>query len=72
MKKGYYFVKYGGEWEVANYMNPCWFLTGSERSMVMEEFDEIGEFIGETSEEVEQLNKKIGVIRLSKIKLIKL
>ena len=67
MKEVYYFVKtYLGEWIIAEYLDPCWIVTGDENTSNNGDFVKIGNFLGHTSEEIEQSNKEIGVINALK------
>ena len=50
MKKGFYWVKFRGEWTVGSPeggLGDWWYLVGSEEPMKASEFDEVGKYIGE-------------------------
>ena len=45
MKDGYYWVKEGNIWIIAEYEYGVFWLSGSDRNWNKEDFDEIGDYI---------------------------
>ena len=43
-ESGYYWVKYGNEWEVAHYTNKRWFLLSESNTKRDSFFEEINEY----------------------------
>jgi len=67
-KEGYYFVKYQGEWIIAELSiititDTYWNVIGNEDEYYDNDFDEIGNFIC-TRENVEVVNNSIGILNL--------